>query len=108
MTILFLLLDASDVDVIDIITKALIGLCVTIIGFLIKIRYDDKKEIAKKITQAKLDHVILDTKIEEWRKYGDKKESEYSITLTEIKDSLKTLVTDVTELKIAFASFKNN
>lgn len=106
MIILYLLLDGTNLDIMDIVTKGVIGLCVGIVGWLLKVRHEDKKEIAKKINQSKLDYAILNTQIEEWKKYGDKKEAEYSITLVEIKDSLKTLVTDVTELKVAFASFK--
>ncbi len=106
MIILFLLLDGTHIDVTGIITKALITICVGLVIFLIKVRHEDKKETAKKINQSKLDYTILNTQIEEWKKYGDKKETEYSATLVEIKDSLKTLVTDVTELKVAFASFK--
>lgn len=108
MTILYLLLDGTHIDVTGIIAKALIGLCAAVVVWLIKVRHDDKKETARKITQSKLDYAILNTQIEEWKKYGDKKEAEYSYTLVEIKDSLKILVTDVTELKVAFASFKNN
>ena len=96
MIILYLLLDGTHVDVMDIITKGLIGLIVGIVGWLIKVRHEDKKETARKINQSKFDYAILNTQIEEWKKYGDKKETEYSITLLEIKDSLKTLVTDVT------------
>ncbi len=106
MIVLYLLLDASNVDVIDIMTKVLIGVCVLVIVWLIKTRHDDRKEVEKKINQSKLDYTVLNTQIEEWRKYNDKKETEYSDTLIEIKDSLKTLVKDVTGLKVAFAAFK--
>ncbi len=106
MIILYLLLDGTHLDIMDIITKGLIGLCVGVIIWLIKIRYEDKKEIAKKITQSSIDYAILNTQIKEWKKYGDKKETEYSLTLVEIKDSLKILVKDVTGLKVAFAAFK--
>lgn len=106
MMILYLLLDGSHIDVTGIITKGLIAICVGLVIFLIKVRHEDKKDIAKKITQQKLDHVILNTQIEEWQKYNDKKETEYSSILKEIKESLKILVRDVTQLKVDFASFK--
>ena len=100
-----LLLDASNVDVIDILTKVIVTACVGLVIWLIKTRHDDREETKKKINQSKIDYAILNTQIEEWRKYNDKKETEYSDTLIEIKDSLKTLVKDVTQLKVAFAKF---
>ena len=105
MIVLYLLLDASNVDVIDIMTKVIVSACVGLVIWLIKTRHDDKEETKKKITQSKLDYTILNTQIEEWRKYNDKKETEYSSILIEIKGSLKKLVEDVTELKVEFAKF---
>ena len=101
-----ILLDAINVDVVDILTKVIITACVGLVIWLIKTRHDDRKETEKKITQSKLDYTVLNTQIEEWRKYNDKKETEYSSILTEIKDSLKTLVKDVNALKVDFAKFK--
>ena len=101
-----ILLDAINVDVVDILTKVIITACVGLVIWLIKTRHDDRKETEKKITQSKLDYAILNTQIEEWRKYNDKKETEYSGILKDIKGSLKRLVEDVTELKIDFAKFK--
>ena len=106
MIVLYLLLDASHLDIMDIMTKVLIGACITLIVWLIKTRHDDRKETEKKINQSKLDYTVLNTQLEEWQKYNDRKETEYSATLIEIKESLKTLVKDVTGLKVAFASFK--
>lgn len=107
MIVLFLLLDASHLDIMDIMTKVLIGACVAVIVWLIKTRHDDRKETEKKINQSKLDYAVLNTRIEEWRTYNDKKETEYSGILKDIKGSLKKLVEDVTELKIDIASLKN-
>ncbi|MCK5614153.1 hypothetical protein KAR91_70465 [Candidatus Pacearchaeota archaeon] len=107
MIILFLLLDASNVDIIDILTKVIVSACVGLVIWLIKTRHDDREETKKKINQSKLEYAILNTQIEEWRKYNDKKETEYSGILKDIKGSLKKLVEDVTELKVDFAKFKN-
>jgi len=93
-------------ELLDIITKIGVGICAGLIIWLIKIRREDRKETEKKITQSKLDYAILNTQVDEWKKYSDKKEAEYSTILIEIKDSLKTLVTDVTQLKVDFAKFK--
>lgn len=104
--ILYLLLDAHDVDVIDVLTKVIIGACVGLVIWLIKTRHDDRKATENKINQSKIDYVVLDTKLGEWQKYNDKKETEYSLILKDIKDSLKILVRDVTQLKVDFAAFK--
>lgn len=106
MIVSILLLDASHVDMMDILTKVILSGCVGLVLWLIKTRHDDRKQIENKINQSKLDYVVLNTQLKDWQKYNDRKETEYSATLVEIKDSLKTLVTDVTELKVAFAAFK--
>ncbi len=59
MIILYLLLDGTHLDVIGIITKGLIALCVGVVIWLIKVRHEDKKETARKINQSKLDYAIL-------------------------------------------------
>ena len=106
MIILFLLLDGTHLDMMDILTKVIMSGCVGLLIWLIKTRHDDRKETNNKINQSKLDYTVLNTQLKDWHKYNDRKEAEYSATLIEIKDSLKTLVKDVTGLKVAFAQLK--
>ena len=105
--LLVLFLAESSISIGDLISKAAIGLLASLVVLMFKLRYDDQKAMNKKLVESQLNDAKMNQRFEDYDKFSKIKDDHLATILNEIKASLKTLVDDVTELKIDFSAFKS-
>lgn len=104
---IYLIILQSSINTGDLITRIIVGLFVAIVVWVIKQRHDDRKIFEKRLSHAETQGKLQKQEFDDYAKYKQEKENQNGRILEEIKKSLGTLVTDMTQVKIDIATMKN-